>query len=410
MSLRTIDILAAAGLAPRLLELERARGERQAAAAQGVSGAIGALAPLVGTTLEKGGTVLQQQADEQAMNAAKGVLSGNVGKAGARVEGPLLPGQAPMYAETEGEMARRAVEGSDVLKGPQKTGDWWQDFTADPFGMKARSAERARAYALEEAAKQVKAARGEAEGREEKQFARSAEQQRFDIQREDIKERDKYQREKDEADQVFREQQAKEARERWLSEQKARAKELWTRIQEARANREDAQAARKELAEVQAGIRAAEIQGKADEKRTQMLTDLDYQKGVVDQNAAELIDTIKKVGVNEAFGPETGIMEGNITEIATALAKLSDPNSAALPGEVEKYKRILIAPNSTEGFLTSKDTAVARIEHAKKLAETRLQERRKALGLVAPQATQQPPGAAPAAGADRVAPPTLFSR
>ncbi len=187
---RTLEVLALAGLAPSMLERERMRGEQQAANAQQWSSTIQALGPLVGTSIEKGAGVLEKQADEQALNAAKGVLSGNVGKTGTRVEGPLLPGQAPMYAESAGELAAKAVEGSDVLKGPQKTGNWWEDFVADPFEMRSRAAAKAKAYAQEEAAKQVKSARDEVEGREDKQFARSAEEQRFQIQRDDINQRD----------------------------------------------------------------------------------------------------------------------------------------------------------------------------------------------------------------------------
>jgi hypothetical protein len=165
---RTIEILAAAGLAPRLLELERMRGERQAAAAQGVSGAINALGPLIGDTLSKGGTVLQQQADDDANRRAGEVVAQSVGNAGDRIAGPTNLGGALEYLTAPGEVARRAVDESAALKGPQKTGKWWDDFVADPFGMRARAFERARSAALQGVTSEIQSARTAAQTREDR--------------------------------------------------------------------------------------------------------------------------------------------------------------------------------------------------------------------------------------------------
>lgn len=169
MSRRFLELMAAAGLAPSMLEREQLRGQQAAQNANAISSAFGtSLNALTGAAF-KAGDVMKADAQENADTVAKQALADNATSTGSHA---LLPGaeygaqpgmeDPTSFAQTPGDLAKSAVDSNPALNAPKKTGDWLGDFVADPFGFKADAAAKAKATAQGGIANEVTASRDKA--------------------------------------------------------------------------------------------------------------------------------------------------------------------------------------------------------------------------------------------------------
>jgi hypothetical protein len=124
-----------------------------------------------------------------------------------------------------------------------------------------------------------------------------------------------------------------------------------------------------------------------------LLATVQTEEGTIKQQGEKLKALIQKYGTAELTGPAEAEMRQAVDNMATAAAKLKDPNSAARPSEVEMEAKNIFKP----GFMQSAKTAAAQIDSYMANAD-----QRRALAFSA--RGQQVPGAttAPAAGGPQV--------
>lgn len=115
---RAIEILAAAGLGDQQLERERQRGQLAAENAKAWASLPSSLIPLLG----QGIGAYQGQVQNEANTAAEQVAAEHIGDTGTQVEGPALPGQERVYAETPAQVAAKALEANKTLTPDKPTG------------------------------------------------------------------------------------------------------------------------------------------------------------------------------------------------------------------------------------------------------------------------------------------------
>jgi hypothetical protein len=108
---------------------------------------------------------------------------------------------------------------------------------------------------------------------------------------------------------------------------------------------------------------------------TNILDNIDALKGLISEH-----------GTAPLFGPQGEIIRGRLIDTATSLAKLGDPDSAALGAEVAlQLKRVL--PEGTLGRLVIRDsTAIAVLDELKKTVEKRMRNLREIRSAGAPPA------------------------
>jgi len=84
-----------------------------------------------------------------------------------------------------------------------------------------------------------------------------------------------------------------------------------------------------------------------DEKKKTTLNEVEDRRRNIEDNVTTLENMIKDKGTYEAFGSHNADMERLVDQIATDMAKLTDPNSVARPSEVEMFKKGLVSPTAT---------------------------------------------------------------
>lgn len=115
--------------------------------------------------------------------------------------------------------------------------------------------------------------------------------------------------------------------------------------------------------------------------------DAKYLKEVQDRqinikkNAEDVLKMVKAHGTYEMFGPHNAELEQRIDQIATDMAKMQDPTSAARPGEVEMVKKSLLNP----GITTNDKTAQDQLKAFYKTVEQRANQAFSTRGVQAPQ-------------------------
>ncbi len=82
------------------------------------------------------------------------------------------------------------------------------------------------------------------------------------------------------------------------------------------------------------------------EKKKATLTEVEDRRMNIEDNISRLEKMIDEKGTYEMFGSHNADMERLTDQIATDMAKLTDPNSVARPSEVEMFKKGLVSPNA----------------------------------------------------------------
>jgi hypothetical protein len=104
-------------------------------------------------------------------------------------------------------------------------------------------------------------------------------------------------------------------------------------------------------------------------KQRQQIAEIQERHANILDNIKALEDQINKSGTYEMFGPESGDMERRLNNIATDMAKLTDPESVARSSEVEGFRKGLFQP----GLFTQNDTAKESLKHFRDEIDKRLQ-------------------------------------
>lgn len=151
--------------------------------------------------------------------------------------------------------------------------------------------------------------------------------------------------------------------------------------------RQEARADRALARQAQVMNRDLAYQQKQDEKKDkqkQTMFEIEDRR----QNINSALDTLKSMiedkGTYEATGSHNQTLDRLVGEIATDMAKLSDPNSVARPSEVESVKKDLIQ----SGFQNTNATALDILEKFKRDVERRADSAYKVRGLEAPMQPQ----------------------
>lgn len=82
-----------------------------------------------------------------------------------------------------------------------------------------------------------------------------------------------------------------------------------------------------------------DIERQYEEKKKEKVAPLEASRQNLKRNLTEYIELLKKVGTGALYGDEEKRMRTLQTEIATDEAKMADPTSSAMSGEVEKYRK-----------------------------------------------------------------------
>lgn len=130
----------------------------------------------------------------------------------------------------------------------------------------------------------------------------------------------------------------------------------------------------------------AEKLAASEEKKKTILTEIEDRRTNIKDNLKLLKDQISKYGTYEAFGPQNADMERRVDQIATDMAKLTDPNSVARPSEVDMFKKGLVAP--TIGQKNS--TALSILDSFEKEVDQRAANAYRLRGLENPQGEKTP--------------------
>jgi hypothetical protein len=156
MSQRLLEILAQAQLAP--IELQRAQQQAQSSAANTAQwiGALQSLVPLAGQAVG----AYQKSVAEDADTAAQSLIAQNKSSVGPEQQGPTQSG-APLYGDSVGDVASKAVDGSSDLAEPKPQG--FLDSVGSLLGDEAGARAKARATALTGIANEVQGNREKAD-------------------------------------------------------------------------------------------------------------------------------------------------------------------------------------------------------------------------------------------------------
>lgn len=104
-----------------------------------------------------------------------------------------------------------------------------------------------------------------------------------------------------------------------------------------------------------------------------------YRYNVLQKNAEELKNIIKKYGTAEFTGSAGSDMDSKIYQMAVDYAKLIDPESVAREGEVAAAQKYMLPIRDWGGMATSNKTAESVIDNYTKALDTRLEARIDAL-------------------------------
>ena len=109
------------------------------------------------------------------------------------------------------------------------------------------------------------------------------------------------------------------------------------------------------LNQVDAITNRISLQVSKNEKKKTTLNEIEDRRMNIEDNISRLEKMIDKKGTYETFGSHNADMERLVDQIATDMAKLTDPNSVARPSEVEMFKRGLVQPGLGMRNSTAKD-------------------------------------------------------
>lgn len=159
-------------------------------------------------------------------------------------------------------------------------------------------------------------------------------------------------------------------------------------IEQKKLARQDALAARAQerqmagAAKVQAEeMKKEEKKLASDEKLKAGMQEIESRRRNIVDNLDKLDEQIKKYGTYELTGPQNEQMMKMVTDVATDVAKLMDPQSVAREGEVKLIADTLVQP--TLGM--SNETARALIRDFKSSVQDRVKTAYDVRGLEAPQ-------------------------
>lgn len=120
-----------------------------------------------------------------------------------------------------------------------------------------------------------------------------------------------------------------------------------------------------------------------DKTQAALIANVEQENKTIQDQGQQLKALIKKHGTSGGLtGPGKAEMQQTLTNMATAAAKLRDPNSVARSSEVDAELKNLFQP----GFLQKEETAIAAIDSYLKNAEQRRNDAYSVRGLAAPGA------------------------
>ena len=132
-----------------------------------------------------------------------------------------------------------------------------------------------------------------------------------------------------------------------------------------------------------------EKQGVRDEKKKNTLVEVEDRRTNIEDNVSKLEKMINDKGTYEAFGSHNADMERLVDQIATDMAKLTDPNSVARPSEVDMFKKGLVQP----GVGMRNSTALDILKNFRGEVNSRTQNAYKIRGLDNPGSQSDKAGA-----------------
>lgn len=179
-------------------------------------------------------------------------------------------------------------------------------------------------------------------------------------------------------------------------QQKAmRAEDLAERRKDRQTQYDIAQGTRQDNRAYQEGQKQEEREYKeglnakaAEEKRKQSVVEIEDRRTNIQQNLGILKKMIQDKGTYELTGSHNQDMNRLIEQVATDMAKLSDPSSVARPSEVEAVKATLVSP----GFKNTNATALQILDNFSKEVDTRADTGYKVRGLTPPTKGAAPAG------------------
>lgn len=392
---RTLELMNAADLARGDLAREQERTARDVANTNRWIGALSSLIP-AGVNMA---TTAYGAAEKGALDDAKTFASNN----------PEVRG---------GDDVNDALDADPSMQVPKSTGNWADDFLANPFGVKGALATKKRSAAtqlLNEQAAKNRAADKLAADREA-ELARADEARKAQNEREDkIREENNKlidQRRREDAElQAFRtahddEEKAKDRR----AAAAERAADRAARLQAAQADANARAAQRAEDKAAEQARRDAEYARNLTDKQRQQVADVENFRTNIKDNIALLKKQIEDTGTFELTGPESADMERRITAIATDMAKLADPGSVAREGEVATAKKGLFPTSGWGALTTFDDTAQTVLDNLASEVDARASNAYRIRGLpppTPPAYSTAAPATAPAAAAPKADPMML---
>lgn len=385
---RTLELMTAADLAKSDLAREQAAAQRDIA---NTNRWIGALSGLVQT-----GTGLAQTAygaaEKGALDEAKTFASQN----------PNVRG---------GDDVNDTLDADASMQVPKSTGNWIDDFVANPFGVKGALAQTKRNAATQllneqatknRAADKLEADRAAELARQDKiradELARQEKSRADDaalVDRRRIEDAAAVDRRRAEDAELRAREQAHDDDQRARDRASAaadRAAERAARVQAAQAEANARAAQRADDKAAAQAQRDAEYQRDLTDKQKQKVAEVENFRTNIEDNIALLKKQIEDTGTFELFGPESADMERRITSIATDMAKLADPGSVAREGEVATAKKGLF-PTGTGALFTSNATALRVLDNLAAEVDKRAENAYRVRGLPAP--SKGPPSTTP---------------
>jgi len=115
-------------------------------------------------------------------------------------------------------------------------------------------------------------------------------------------------------------------------------------IEQRKLDRDEARAVQSADRQSQRESMNASKQATRDEKKKSMLNEVEDRRTNIEDNVSILEKMINDKGTYEVFGSHNADMGRLVDQIATDMAKLTDPNSVARPSEVEMFKTGLVKP------------------------------------------------------------------
>jgi hypothetical protein len=115
-------------------------------------------------------------------------------------------------------------------------------------------------------------------------------------------------------------------------------------IDQSRAEKQEKRAERSHEKDLARQEKLDKEQRKIEQENKETMVTIEDRRRNIKDNLALLKKQVQEKGTYEMFGSHNADIERRIDQIATDMAKLTDPNSVARPSEVEMFKRGLFEP------------------------------------------------------------------